>query len=611
MHGDTLSYVCGQGFPQGGVASAKIWIIAFNPAIEIINRHMVVGQGYADDLAAVYGGRKPEILIPRMQEVLDELVEWGDSCNLSFNPDKTVAVGFTRARKHTFDTQLMIHGQPVRYVEEVRYLGLYLDKRLNWTAHLEHKLKVNKKFLHKMIKLAKTAWGPKPHLMRWTWTCVVRPNFIYASVIWQHSIRSKGKIGKLDRLNRMAMNTYAKVHSSTPSKTLELLSDTFPLRLYLQKEATCAYVRLRNSLTLRWTGISRSGNQRSHLKSLQHLVIDLGVHEMMLRQDDCDANNPADVLVHQDTFTDPLKYRDFLALPAFPLLVFTDGSKMDERVGCGFRIRGPAGVLRDASFRISDRCSVYQAELLAIQHAAKSIVDNEYIGAVTFFVDSQAAMLGLRTGRIRSQVVLDTILALERLGRPYQFVWVKAHSGIQDNEDVDRLAKDATKKDRVCEVPIPKSEIKGVVLSALRDQWNADWAEYSEARMSKKWYGTQDKHRAKEVMFLSRLKLGRFVRIISGHNALRYYNHVLDDSLSPVCRLCGMADETFHHFATECDATGRARREYFGDKNILWNMDWKVDELLDFSYDDQINPLLDPSNVHEIHLTDTESDGEG
>ena len=236
LHGDTLIYECGQGFPQGG-ASAKFWIIAFDPAIEIINKHIVVGQGYADDLAAVYGGRKPEEVVPRMQEVQDKLVEWGESCNLSFNPEKTVAVGFTRARKHVFEDRLTIHGQPIEYVDEVKYLGLTLDKRLNWSAHLEHKLKANKKLLHKMSNIAKTTWGPKPHLMRWTWNCVVRPNFIYGSLLWQHSTRSVGKVKKLRRLNRMGMNTYAQVHLSTPTQTMEILSDTFPLDLYLQKEA--------------------------------------------------------------------------------------------------------------------------------------------------------------------------------------------------------------------------------------------------------------------------------------------------------------------------------------------------------------------------------------
>ena len=38
-------------------------------------------------------------------------------------------------------------------------------------------------------------------------------------------------------------------------------------------------------------------------------------------------------------------------------------------------------------------------------------------------------------------------------------------------------------------------------------------------------------------------------------------------------------------------------------------MVWEVDELLYFSYSDLVNPLLDPNNVHDIHLTDTESEG--
>ena len=126
--------------------------------------------------------------------------------------------------------------------------------------------------------------------------------------------------------------------------------------------------------------------------------------------------------------------------------------------------------------------------------------------------------------------------------------------------------------------------------------------------MSKVWYGTQDKFRAKEVCSLSRLQLGRFIRIITGHNALRYYNHVLDPSLSPVCRLCSNADETFHHLATECSGTTRERRDFFGAVDILHNMDWDVRDVLDFSYSERINQLLDPNDVHEIRLTDTESE---
>ena len=99
------------------------------------------------------------------------------------------------------------------------------------------------------------------------------------------------------------------------------------------------------------------------------------------------------------------------------------------------------------------------------------------------------------------------------------------------------------------------------------------------------------------------------MRIVTDLNALNYYSHVLNPTFSPACRFCLNADETFHHLALECPATLQTRREFFEDRDITTKMDWKVDEILDFSYSDQINPLLDSNNVHDIRLTDSESEG--
>ena len=37
------------GFPQGGVCSAKFWIVTFNEALDIINQYGALGIGFADD----------------------------------------------------------------------------------------------------------------------------------------------------------------------------------------------------------------------------------------------------------------------------------------------------------------------------------------------------------------------------------------------------------------------------------------------------------------------------------------------------------------------------------------------------------------------------------
>ena len=44
------------GFPLGGVCSALFWTIAFDPAIHIINKYGINGNGFADDSVLSWEG---------------------------------------------------------------------------------------------------------------------------------------------------------------------------------------------------------------------------------------------------------------------------------------------------------------------------------------------------------------------------------------------------------------------------------------------------------------------------------------------------------------------------------------------------------------------------
>ena len=61
------------GFTQGGVYSAKFWIIAFNKAIEIINQWGTIGQGFADDLCMLRGGKDLNHITNTLQILLNQL----------------------------------------------------------------------------------------------------------------------------------------------------------------------------------------------------------------------------------------------------------------------------------------------------------------------------------------------------------------------------------------------------------------------------------------------------------------------------------------------------------------------------------------------------------
>ena len=62
----TINGASTTGFPQGGVCSAKFWIIAFNEAFEILNQRGVYGIGFADDCAALLGGNNLHQQMTRM-----------------------------------------------------------------------------------------------------------------------------------------------------------------------------------------------------------------------------------------------------------------------------------------------------------------------------------------------------------------------------------------------------------------------------------------------------------------------------------------------------------------------------------------------------------------
>jgi hypothetical protein len=52
--------------------------------------------------------------------------------------------------------------------------------------------------------------------------------------------------------------------------------------------------------------------------------------------------------------------------------------------------------------------------------------------------------------------------------------------------------------------------------------------------------------------------------IITGHNTLRRYLHLMGLSDSPLCRRCGAEDETSGHILWECEALASLRHVYLG-----------------------------------------------
>ena len=71
-----------------------------------------------------------------MQTVLNHLVDKSRTANLTFSPEKTVAMVFSPKKRKTL-TRLYINGKRLETVDSTRYLGVTIDNALSWTPHIK------------------------------------------------------------------------------------------------------------------------------------------------------------------------------------------------------------------------------------------------------------------------------------------------------------------------------------------------------------------------------------------------------------------------------------------------------------------------------------------
>ncbi|XP_071043349.1 uncharacterized protein [Parasteatoda tepidariorum] len=105
----------------------------------------------------------------------------------------------------------------------------------------------------------------------------------------------------------------------------------------------------------------------------------------------------------------------------------------------GMIVRKDGKLIQATSIRLSNNCSVYKAEMMAINTALQRLANNQYPNA-TIYSDSLSSLQALKNPKPDSELVENTKQIWKKnilLG------WIKAHIGIESNEKADRVAKNA------------------------------------------------------------------------------------------------------------------------------------------------------------------------
>ena len=224
-----------RGCPQGGVLSPLLWSMVIDELLTRLKRLGFDVQAFADDLSIRIKGKFTSTISERMQAALNLVMLWCRQHGLSVNPDKTEVILFTRRRNLSGPLKpLRLFGKTLVYSETVKSLGVILDNKLMWNAHVDYIIKKAKTTFWGCRNLAGKNWGLKNELIAWIYTAIVRPLVCYASIVWWERTTINMIIRKLNQVQRLACLTILGCARSTPTAGMERILGFVPLHLHVR-----------------------------------------------------------------------------------------------------------------------------------------------------------------------------------------------------------------------------------------------------------------------------------------------------------------------------------------------------------------------------------------
>ncbi len=137
---------------------------------------------FTDDTAVLLRHTDYSVAVDWLQLAVNGIVQWASRWNIQLNAAKTIRVDFALC-PHLTDP-LLVNGVPVKPSSSARYLGVHLDKELNWSVHVKKKsveFKIRRRAVAWMLRADNKISLSNKRLL---YKSVLRPIWTYGMPLW-------------------------------------------------------------------------------------------------------------------------------------------------------------------------------------------------------------------------------------------------------------------------------------------------------------------------------------------------------------------------------------------------------------------------------------------
>lgn len=581
----------GSGLAQGDPLSPILFNVATLGICRKIN-NVSISQ-YADDFVLFCSCKKLAEGTRSLQLALDNLTNLLNQVGLEISPSKSKVCIFSLGNRQE-EIYLKINDVPLQNVNNVKYLGVWLDRSLRWSTHIKELKEKTSKYINILKILTGPGWGVHPKHLRRLYIALIRSRIDYASFLYDNCCKTHLK--KLDVLQNQCLRIIGGYLKTTPIHVMECDLNLPPLcirRSYLAGKfwlksksfkdndignilnniSNCQqnirWSRKKTPLLIKSQDLFNNINFRSD-QQLEMFNLNVWVNNINLTN--VIRTNIANIIKTKKNNNTKINlaqvcnqyitknYSEFYK-------IFTDGSKDHSAAGSAF-YDPQANINIKLSIK-SKLISIMSVELLAIAEAL-SYLQSLSAGNYVIFTDSKSALqclnrcnLGYRSAPIAYNI-LQTIESLRSKNMNVVLQWIPAHIGLAGNEIVDKLAKAAIDDG----INFNYQHYWSDALRLVKDHCSKMWKEYFNEQSLHKgiWFKTIQPTVGRpswiEGADMSRYDVVTALRLRAGHLPLNNFAFLMKKILSPNCSACGTLEDV-SHVLLECVRTEAERHNLF------------------------------------------------